>query len=145
MLADFYLSQHSLRQAATEFSTVVQQKADSAVALNNLACIYLELGDPRAEAFAQRAYDLAPSSASVADTLGWILARKQATARALPLLEKAAHASAEDPQLQYHYAYALAQAGKRSEAREILSRVLASERYFAARRDAERLLADLTV
>ena len=145
VLADFYLSQHSLREAAAEFSTVIRQKADSAVALNNLACIYLELGDPRAEAFAQRAYDLAPGSASVTDTLGWILVRKQATARGLPLLEKAAHAAAQDPELQYHYAYALAQAGKRSEAKEILSRALASDRYFAARRDAERLLADLTV
>jgi Flp pilus assembly protein TadD len=94
---------------------------------------------------AQRAYELAPTSAAVADTLGWILARKGASERALPLLQKATQALPTDPELQYHYAYALAQLGRRREAREVLSRLLGSVRDFATRRDAERLLADLKV
>ncbi|MGH8211334.1 MAG: tetratricopeptide repeat protein, partial [Steroidobacteraceae bacterium] len=91
------------------------------------------------------AYELAPASAAVADTFGWVLTRRGETARALPLLQRAARSVPADPELQYHFAYALAQTGRRAEAREILSRLLASARDFATRRDAERLLAQLKV
>ncbi|MGH8277129.1 MAG: tetratricopeptide repeat protein, partial [Steroidobacteraceae bacterium] len=55
----------------------------------------------------------------------------------------AARAASENLELQYHYAYVLAQTGKGTEAREILSRVLATKRNFNGRSAAERLLADL--
>jgi tetratricopeptide (TPR) repeat protein len=143
VLAEYYLTIGSLRQSADEFEAVVQQSTSNPVALNNLGWVYQQLGDPRAESVAQRAYQLAPSSAAVADTLGWILAQKRATDRALPLLEKAARNNAGVPQFQYHYAFALAQAGRRHEARETLARALPGGRGFPERREAERLLAEL--
>ncbi len=144
-LADYYLTQRSWRSAANEFEAILQQAPANTMALNNLAYAYTQLGDPRAESLAQRAYELAPTSWAVADTLGWILARKGTLERALTLLKQAATAAPTDPELQYHYAFALAQAGRRAEAREILSRVLSDSRDFAARGDAERLFAQLKV
>ncbi len=145
ILASYYLTQHDFKQAASECEQILQQSPSSVVALNNLAWVYSTLGDGRAESFAERAQRLAPDSAAVADTLGWILAKKRATDRALPLLEKAARGLPRDAEAQYHYAYVLAQAGRRDDARAVLSRALSAEGDFPARQDAERLLADLKV
>jgi putative PEP-CTERM system TPR-repeat lipoprotein len=143
ILAEYYLSSGRSRESAAEFEQVVRQTPASAVALNNLACAYLQIGDPRAESVAQRAYELGPGSPAIADTLGWILARKHETRRALELLQKAAGAVGAEPDVQYHYAFALVQAGRREEADRILTSVLSGSGPFPARRDAERLLAEL--
>ena len=145
VLADFYLSQNALKEAASELQQVIEQIPSNAVALNNLAWTYLKLGDARAESVAERAYKIAGKSGAVADTFGWILAGRRATERALPLLEQASRAAPADPEVQYHYAYVLAQAGRRGEARDVLSRALGAGRDFPARQEAERLLADLKV
>ncbi|MGH8276404.1 MAG: tetratricopeptide repeat protein, partial [Steroidobacteraceae bacterium] len=76
VLGNFYLEQKLLPQCAREFETVVQQVPADVLALNNLAWTYEQLHDPRAEPIAERAYQLAPASAAVADTLGWILASR---------------------------------------------------------------------
>jgi cellulose synthase operon protein C len=143
VLGAYYLGERDLKQAAREFEAVLAQSPNDIVALNDLAWVYQGLQDARAEEVAEHAYKLAPTAPAVDDTLGWILARKHATDRALALLTQAARAGAGDPDIQYHYAYALAAAGKRAEAREILSKVLAGKQDFDSRRDAERLLANL--
>jgi putative PEP-CTERM system TPR-repeat lipoprotein len=143
-LGTYYLSQHALQKAAEELEVVVRQIPGYAPGLNNLAWTYFQMNDPRAQSYAQRAYQLAPSSPMFADTLGWILVRQRDLSRGLPLLEQATKGGS-DPEIQYHYAYALAQSGKRVEARDILTRALAGKREFQSRHDAERLLADLKV
>jgi putative PEP-CTERM system TPR-repeat lipoprotein len=144
VLGTWYLGQHALQKAAEEFELVVRQVPGYVPGLNNLAWTYFEMNDPRAQSYAQRAHQLAPSSPVIADTLGWILVRERDLSRGLPLLEQATK-GATDPEIQYHYAYALAQSGKRAEARDVLTRVLAGKRDFQSRHDAERLLADLKV
>jgi len=141
VLGNYDITRGELTQAARQFETVVEQTPNDAVALNNLAWTYGQLQDARAEAIAERAYTLAPSSPNVDDTLGWILARKHATGRALVLIGQAVKSDSEDPEMQYHYAYVLAEVGKRTEARTILSKVLAGKQDFDSRRDAQRLLA----
>ncbi|HUY83185.1 MAG TPA: XrtA/PEP-CTERM system TPR-repeat protein PrsT, partial [Steroidobacteraceae bacterium] len=143
LLGSYYLTQQALRPAAKEFEAVVRQAPRNVVALNNLAWVYGKLKDPRAESVAEQAYRLAPGQAAVADTLGWILAAKHDTQRALPLLAQAAKSDAADPDMQYHYAYILVQAGRRAEAREILAKLLAGKQGFESRADAERLYANL--
>ena len=143
VLGEYFLLEHNPRAAAVEFAQVVEEAPEDLVGLNNLAWIYAELDDPRAESLAERAYRLAPNQPTVRDTLGWILARKHSTARALLLLRGAATADANNPDMQYHYAYVLVQAGERAEARRILSKVLADKGKFDSRQDAEKLLAEL--
>ncbi|HUN75623.1 MAG TPA: XrtA/PEP-CTERM system TPR-repeat protein PrsT [Steroidobacteraceae bacterium] len=143
VLGNYYLAQRQLREAQRQFQTIVEQTPNDVVALNNLAWVYEELQDSRAQEVGERAYKLAPASPAVDDTLGWILARKHATDRALALLTQATSSGSADPDMQYHYAYALAQAGKRAQARAVLSKVLAGKQTFDSRRDAERLFANI--
>ncbi len=142
-LAQYYTAAHQVAAAATQLEMLDKQRPGNPVVLNNLAWVYHESGDERAEATARRAYELAPKNPSVADTYGWILLQKEKTAMALPLLEGAAGAAQEDPDVQYHYGAALAAAGRKTEARQVLTRTLASGREFASRHDVEKLLADL--
>ena len=143
VLAQFYLTTGRLPPSIEEFEAVLRQAPQNIVVLNNLAWLYQQVKDNRAEEMARRAYDLAPSNPDVADTYGWILLGKNDTTRALPVLEKAARAAKDNAEIQYHYAAALARAGKRGEAREILRRLLEAGLTFPGWRDAEKLLAEL--
>ena len=146
VLGDYYLTiARNPVQAAQQFSLVVKQNADDAVALNNLAWAMSRIHDPRAEAMAERAYQVAPRSPQINDTLGWILVREGQGTRALGYLERAAQLDPQDTQLQYHYAYALAKTGRAAQARKILLKILSSPRPFDGRAAAQRLLATLKV
>ena len=143
VLAEFYMGTDRNDRALEELEAIVRQNPNSVVALNNLAWLYLERSDRRATATAERAYSLAPKVAAVADTYGWILLSQRRGKEALPVLESAARSAASDATIQYHYASALAQAGRESEARVLLQRVIGSIKNIDQRRDAEKLLASL--
>ncbi|MGH8227116.1 MAG: tetratricopeptide repeat protein [Steroidobacteraceae bacterium] len=143
VLGEYYLGTRALHPAARQLTEVLQQSPDNVIALNNLAWIDSRIGDPQAEALAERAYKLAPQTAQVDDTLGWILARRHQAARAVPLLAQAAKRAPHDPEVAYHYAYALSHCGKADEARRVLTRVLSTSQSFDSRADAKQLLAAL--
>lgn len=139
-LGDYYLATRAWRPAARELEAALQQAPDDVIALNNLAWAYDQLNDSRAEALASRAYGLAPQSAQVADTLGWILVNRHETARAVPVLAHAVKLAPGDPEVEYHYACALFGDGRRDQARRILTRLTSSSQPFDSRADAQRLL-----
>jgi tetratricopeptide (TPR) repeat protein len=141
VLGEYYLTVPSLRPAAREFEAALRASPQNLTALNNLAWTYGKLGDPRAESLAERAYQLGPQSPDVNDTLGWVLVRKRKWDRALTVLGQAVKLQPANPEFEYHYAYALFNAGKRDEARQILTRLLATPQPFDSRADAQRLLA----
>lgn len=143
VLAQFYLQGSRLADAAGELESISREQPNDAAVLNNLGWIYQELGDKRALATARRAHELAPTNPAIADTYGWILFTGGDPAAALPLLEAAARVAARDPEIQYHYASALAAAGRKDEARETLRKVMGAAAEFRGRRDAEKLLARL--
>lgn len=144
VLADYEMTyRHALRQAIEQYRNVISVNPNDAVALNNLAWAMGRVGDPGAARIAQRAYRLAPKSSSVADTLGWILARRGRSAEALKYLEQSTRHDPKNPTMQYHYAYALAKTGRKDQARTILTKILSGSTAFGARKDAERLLAAL--
>jgi len=144
VLAEYFLGQRSWRPAAAQLEAALQEEPQSVVALNNLAWIYSAIGDPRAESLAERAYQLEPQSGEVDDTLGWILANQHESARAVPLLAEAARRIPADPEIAYHYAYALIADGNPGEGRRILTRILSTSQPFASRVDAQRLLNSKT-
>ena len=115
----------------------------SPLALNNLAWLYFQNGDTRAQATAKRAFDGAPDNAAIADTYGWILLKNKRVTEALPVLERAANGSKAPPEIRYHYAAALAEAGQRDRALQIVREVTASDASFPEAEDAKRLLAEL--
>ena len=134
---------HQPKRAVRQLRAAVAQNPADVIALNNLAWAMSRGGDPRAAAYAERAYKLAPQSAQVNDTLGWILVHRGQGGAALGYLRRAVQLDPGDSQLQYHYAYGLAQSGQAVRARTILQHILASPRPFHARAAAQRLLATL--
>jgi Flp pilus assembly protein TadD len=92
--------------------------------LNNLAWLYSQKHDPRAKATAQKAMALAPQSAAVADTLGWILVNQKENAAALKYLKQASDGSPNDSEVQYHYAVALLANGAKADAATAIGRAM---------------------
>ncbi|MEM7220244.1 MAG: XrtA/PEP-CTERM system TPR-repeat protein PrsT [Pseudomonadota bacterium] len=123
------------------FEDVLQRAPDNVVALNNLAWLYQQSGDARAEATARRAYELAPQNADVVDTLGWIVWEGGQQEAGAQLLEEALALAPQSPTILYHAARARAAAG----AKEQAIRALQSTRgaRFADRAAADDLLAEL--
>lgn len=144
MLADAYIKLGDPRQASEQYRQIVQREPHHVPALNNLAWLYHESRDERALATARQAYALAPKAAAVQDTLGWILIESGEVTEGLPILEQAASLPNASPDIQYHYAAALARAKQRQPARERLEKLLAGQVNFSSRDAAQRLLSELT-
>lgn len=130
-------------RAIEQYEQIASDSRPSPIALNNLAWLYFERGDDRAESIAKRAFDAAPENAAIADTYGWILLKNKRIAESLPVLQRAASGAAAAPEVRYHYAAALAEAGQREQALQIVREILASTAAFPAAADARRLLAEL--
>ncbi|HUG72532.1 MAG TPA: tetratricopeptide repeat protein [Steroidobacteraceae bacterium] len=113
------------------------------IALNNLAVAYSLVGDPRALQTARSAHELASTVPNVQDTYGWLLVQAGRLPEALPLLQAAAAGLPDSPEVRYHLAAALAQAGQKDEARVLLADTLLDTQPFDERAEAERLLASL--
>jgi len=143
MLAEAYQQNSQLGEAIGEYERVVEENADDAVALNNLAWIYYLQDDPRAEATARRAQLLLPDNAAVVDTLGWILVETGSLDEGVRVLRRAAQLSDGRPEIRYHVAVALSRTGEIFEAKQTLRDILRTEQPFTSRADAERLLASL--
>jgi putative PEP-CTERM system TPR-repeat lipoprotein len=131
------------RAAIAQYEALLRDTPDNPILLNNLAVLYQRTGDSRALATAQRALELAPKSATVLDTVGWILVSQNQAAKGLDLIRQALDKVPESDTIRYHYAVALAQTGQRDKARQELSRLLQSKRNFPELQEARALLDKL--
>lgn len=142
-LAESYLRRGMKAQSREQYEQVLKASPNHALALNNLANIYLETKDPKALEYAERAYRMAPDNAGTLDTYGWTLLNANQVEKALDMLAKAKAAAPAIPTIQYHYAAALARNNRTAEAVRELRVALASKQSFAERNAAEQLLASL--
>lgn len=144
VLAEGLLNLGELEQARTEYEALRESQKENPVVWNNLAWLSHQVGDPRAAAYGERALELAPDQPAVLDTLGWILLDAGDVKRSADLLEQAHLASPGSPEIAYHYGLALHTNGDDAAARKVLLALLESERSFAGRADAEKLLRKLS-
>jgi putative PEP-CTERM system TPR-repeat lipoprotein len=128
------------RTAAQHFKAVLDVEPDNTVALNNLAWLLNELGDPKALEYAEHASALAPFAPSVMDTHGWILVQHGDAARGLVLLRKANNIAPQDAEIQLHLAKALLKTGDKAAAKSELEKLAAQTKESAARTEAQQLL-----
>ena len=131
-----------LPEARGYLETILKTKPHDAVALNNLAWVYQQMNDPRAQSLARQAYILAPG-AQTADTLGWILTGSGNSEAGVNLLRQASAEAASDPRVLYHFAVALKNTGKKDQAIKVLTEVVANKAQFKEKADAEQLLESL--
>lgn len=106
-------------RAIAEYEAGLKVDPNAAGLLNNLAWAYSEAHDPRALATAQRAYELAPKNAAIADTLGWILLNGNQPAEGVKLLKAAVAMAPNALDLEYHLATGLIKTGDKAGAKAI--------------------------
>ena len=98
-----------------------QNHPQKVMLLNNAAMVHFNLAKAdQALKYAEQAHKIAPDDPMVKDTLGWILLQtRKDKARALALLQEAAAAAPNNPEIIWHLANALAANGQKAEAREL--------------------------
>ncbi|HEV6963833.1 XrtA/PEP-CTERM system TPR-repeat protein PrsT [Roseateles sp.] len=111
--------------------------------LNNLANVLVELKDPGAIDVAERALKADPRNPVLLDTAGWANHRGGKADRALQLLRDARLRAPDNPDIRYHLAAVLAQAGRKAEAKDELSAALRGDATFATAAEAKQLLSTL--
>jgi predicted Zn-dependent protease len=138
-LAEIYIATNKLDDAQHWLEAIRQTKPHDAVALNNLAWVYQQKGDNRAQGLARQAYVLSPGP-QTADTLGWILTTEGNAQTGVDLLRQASAEAANDPRVQYHYAVALKDTGNKEEAIKRLTVVVGAKGEFKEKAEAQQLL-----
>jgi putative PEP-CTERM system TPR-repeat lipoprotein len=143
LLAQAYQADGRRQPAIEQYERLATNPAVGFSVFNNLAWLYYEVGDDRAESTARRALDLASDNPAVMDTYGWILVEKGQVAEGRDLLAVAAQRAPGEPDIAYHYAAALARSGDERQAAEVLAGLLRSNASFSTRAEAERLQRQL--
>ena len=143
LLAQYYLIRKQNSLAAAQYEHVLKAYPSDIGALNNLAWVYTEQGNPKALAVAERAYKLAPMSPAVQDTYAWALVASNQAKTALPILVKVAKAAPKVSAIQYHLAVAQARTGDKSGARTTLEALQKSGADFEDKQAAEKLYREL--
>jgi tetratricopeptide (TPR) repeat protein len=108
-----------LQRATSEYQAAINLDSANAIAKNNLAWIYAEhKGDLNvALRLSQEARSLRPEDPSIADTLGWILVKKNLGQSALPYLKECVAKNPEKAVYHFHLGMAYLLAGKKGEAK----------------------------
>jgi putative PEP-CTERM system TPR-repeat lipoprotein len=99
-------------EALRRYRAAVAVDGSSVMALNNLAWTLASSDPDVALKYARQAAELAPDSATVEDTLGWIYYRKEIYGTAVTYLETAV-AKEPTPRRQFHLAMSYLKSGKR--------------------------------
>ena len=134
-------------KAVEGYRRVIALQPRNVIALNNLAYrLAMDDGNlDEALELAQRARTLAPDSAGVADTLGWVYHLRGDGAEAVKLLREAAKRAPNQPEIRLHAAFALAQTSALSEARGHLDAALKLDAALEGREDVQALSERLRV
>ena len=142
MLAQLDIAGGRLPEAQRRLEGLLAVAPENALALNNLAWVYAERGDPRARPTAQRAYLRSPTP-NAADTLGWIMVKGGDAKAALLLLRQSNEKQPGQPGVQYHLAVALRDAGQVEDAAKLLQSLVRGQQAFGEKEDARKLLASM--
>ncbi|MDK8464282.1 tetratricopeptide repeat protein [Marinobacter sp. SS13-12] len=109
-------------KAKANYEKILDSMPENTVVLNNLAWLYHETGDERAVSMAKKAYDLAPESAAIVDTYGWIMLKAGKSEESLPILKKAHELQPDSEEIALHLAEAYRAVGRNADAQRILEK-----------------------
>lgn len=128
--------------ARKSYEATVNGPGNSAVAANNLAFIYAELGTNLDVALqlATSAKQRLPNDPSVDDTIGWVYYKKDMPSLAVRPLEDSLRKRPEVAEVHYHLGMTYAKLGDKAKARQALERALKLDPKIGGD-DARRTLA----
>ncbi len=112
--------------AMSRYRAVLETEPKNAVALNNLAYLMANTDPDGALPYAQQAVEIAPDSAMIQDTIGWIYYRKGAYGTAVRYLETAV-SKEPNPRRQFHLALTYIKHGNERQGRALLATALAKD------------------
>jgi len=145
LLASVLAHRGLIDEAITSYEKVLQINPRNILSANNLAAL---LADHRQDpSHLERAFLLSRDFEKEAphplflDTVGWVRLKMGHLEDGLRLIQQAAAKAPDLPAINYHFASALYQSGKKLEAKVYLSKALKSKEAFQGRREAEQLLA----
>jgi tetratricopeptide (TPR) repeat protein len=120
---------------------------NNVVVLNNLAYLYAQnLGQlDKGYQLARHALDLAPTSSSTADTLGWILYQQGQYSSALSLLRESAAKLDAEPDVQFHLGMTYYMMGDEANAHTALQRALQLNQVFPGQNECNECLTVLAI
>lgn len=146
-LAQDHTARKDYTAAINTYRRALEQQPDNVIALNNLAWLYYQRGEPgdlqSGIDTAAKAYQQRRDLGAVADTYGWLLLEDGKIEAAVAALRDAIAAAPDDAEIGYHYAVALHRSGAADEARSLLDKILQSDADFASRDDARALRDEL--
>ena len=131
------------KAAAARYQELIAQEPNNVVALNNLAWVSGEIGDPKAISYAERGVSLSPNSAATLDTLGVLLMKKGETAKGLEHLSNAARLAPDRYDIRLNYARSLATAGQKDAARKELEALQSVQADFPGKSEIAAMLKSL--
>ena len=130
-----------MQGARKEFESLLKQRPEDPIALNNLSWILKDEDPERAFTLVSLAARVAPDSIQILDTLAWMKFQRGELQSALLLLRRAHELNAGDGEIAYHYAVALDATGRRAEAKSLLRSVVEKNTAFIDGDNAKQLLA----
>lgn len=143
-LAQRELSAGNLKAAAARYRAVVDRQPNDALALNNLAWVAGELGDPAALGYAERALALAPKQPAFLDTYGTLLIARGEVDKGLENLRRASELDPDNYGVRrLKYARELVRAGQKEAAQKELRALRDSPGDFKGKNEIGKLLGSL--
>lgn len=142
MLASIHHTRKDYAKARDVYEKSIAARPD-AVLLNNLSYLYAEHLNQldRGRDLARQARKLEPESPIIADTLGWILAKRQEYPEALELLKESAAKMPNNAEIQYHLGTVHQALNQPDEARAAYEKAAKIGTDFPGKDDLARRLA----
>jgi cellulose synthase operon protein C len=142
-IANELLGKKEYREASLRFKEIIAIQPSNFSVLNNLAWVLHEMKDASAIGYAEKAYAIAPGSAEVMDTFGWLLFSKGDVTRGMTLLKQAASASPRNLEVRLHLAKALIATGDKASSKKELEAIIGQGDKSPLTTEANKLLQSL--
>lgn len=142
-LTGLYSNLGEAGKAIAQLELTLEKDPDNVVALNEIAWKLKDTAPGQALKYASRAYQLAPESVSILDTLAYVQLKNNQIDLAERSIERALSKAPNNPSVRYHSAMIAEGSGDINEATRILSGLLRDETQFPERDEAERMLRRL--
>ena len=145
LIGNMYLQKGDLETARKYYSQALAIDPNFAVAMANTAWVDAQEGKDLdvALGMAQKAKSIEPDVASITDTLGWVMYKRDDYAAAVPLLEDCVQKAPDSGEFRYHLGMARLRNGQKQKAKTDLEAALRMKLDGSDAQQAQQALAQL--
>jgi putative PEP-CTERM system TPR-repeat lipoprotein len=143
LLAQFYLAENRSEEARQTYQKLDEKVPNNPVVLNNMAWLLKDDNPLQGVKYARQALEMQPDSPYIQDTLAMLYLETGEVTKALDLTTRAARALPKSQEIQLNHARVLAANNRKTEARKLLSNLMASTSSNAGRRQIQEVLDTL--